>query len=626
MFFRSNTKMNFKLIPESILIFYIIFLPFTISDPNSKLIARVETPHEELLQCVVSLSNEVNHFYSLLVTAIKFESFYIHDINNTKIVINVKNKLKLISKFIAFYRVIMILDTTDQFEGWIKQLKLLRSWDPRGRFIVAILNTTSRDDIARIFEVAWGYYVVNIDVIILQTIGEKVINVYTYFPYNATNCTANLSPTLLFTCEGYKTANQIFPEKSPSDFQGCEVKMMAFTFAPFVINHTGVKTKAKTAGQEVVLIHELERMLKFKIKYIPQNYSDWGWRSSGRKYSNMYNDTLYRNIDLFYGKVPFNSEYFDDFDNSIPYFIDILHWWVPAAKQIPKWQNSFKLYRPMVWGLIHIILVLNSLLWFVFSKAAAEPEQLYKHFSGVFLIVWQTLAQNAAKFPLSNSMRVLYITWTFFCLLWCCIFQSKLTSVLTRPKYEHQISNVQELLKSKLKYGFPAEMSRYFADPNDMNQKTILNNFIPCPSMDVCVNRTAFQKDFASFRNRRQTLYLMKKYFLNQYGRPMIYGFKEGILTFPHIVMLRGYPFYDHLNFGILRLCDTGFVSKWSKDVESSYTFDVDLKNKLTPLSIDNYVLALMTYGFCITCSSLCFIYEVCSASKCIKKLKKNKK
>lgn len=558
---------------------------------------------DDLSKCIVTLSNNYSHKYTLLITAVNLNTLQLWNISNTKIIISVNETLHLISSTIVFEKVIMILNTIQQFKHWIDELKLMRSWNPRGKFVIAILQ---QENIVEIFKVAWSYYVLNINVIVYnQTRGSWYI--YTYFPYKT--CKNNIQSELLYSCDNITKV--IFPEKIPEDFQGCNVKIMAPIVPPYVLSTTKPdRSSPKSVGLEVVLMHHLSELLNFSEEYIPQKFPDWGVRLlPARKYNFIYNVTFHRGIDMFFGKVPFDGHFFEDFENSYPYFIDITHWWVPAAREIPRWKNAVNIFHYEVWTVIFFSIFVNGGLWYLFGRRYNEV--VFKYLPTSLLGSWQVLLQSGITQPRNINLKIIYLSWTLFSLLISTAYQSQLISILSKPQYENQISTTRELLASKLKFGFSAPMTRYFSDPNDETHIAVTKNFIDCPLSEECVNRTAFKRDFAVMKNRRQTMYLMKKYYLNKEGKPMMYGFQDGVLALPHMVAYKGYPFLDKINIGIMKMLDHGLMQKWNSDVAKLIKYDVELKTNLRPLSLESYAVVFLIYFILIGLAIVSFFLEI---------------
>lgn len=75
-------------------------------------------------------------------------------------------------------------------------------------------------------------------------------------------------------------------------------------------------------------------------------------------------------------------------------------------------------------------------------------------FIALFILILNIIILGSVKLPKTIRMRFLVIFWTIFSLLVATIYQSKLVAILMKPMYEHQISNVREMLDFPLKIIF----------------------------------------------------------------------------------------------------------------------------------------------------------------------------
>ncbi|XP_055842729.1 uncharacterized protein LOC129909680 [Episyrphus balteatus] len=120
------------------------------------------------------------------------------------------------------------------------------------------------EEIEAIFEYCWNYYIVNVSVLLEDSIGK--VRMFTYFPFNNKKCFS----TSVVEITGLKFKD-IFPSKSFNLHQ-CEL-IAALWFGPPYISWKGAPTEINTLlGLEGQLLIEVARNMNFTLKVvIPQN-------------------------------------------------------------------------------------------------------------------------------------------------------------------------------------------------------------------------------------------------------------------------------------------------------------------------------------------------------------------
>lgn len=440
-----------------------------------------------------------------------------------------------------------------------------------------------------VFEEAFKYYITNVNII-------KGNKVYTYFPYN-NSCGSNYDPILISTC---KNAFELYPNKLPKNLNGCKIKMLAQGVEPFVLNVTLKNRSAREGGLEVKIMNTIAEKYNFSENYLEHNESVWGFRLKDGSYTGHYKKLIERKADLFFGIAP--PDYHEDFDLTTMHLIEQVTWWVPIANFKPRWRNIIDVYRTSIWILMVIALVLITVIW-KFIGIHLETSVRYKELFLCFMIHWHSLLQGSVLSPKSGMLRFLFILWILFSIVLSCSYQSQLISFLTKPLRERQISNTKELIESKMRLAFsPKAAEIFFNNPDDPVHRYITtSNYLPCPLGEICVNRTAFQRDVATFKSERQISFLMKTYYLDSNGKPLIYGFKDANVMTAKFVLRKGYPLLEIINDMLLRLRENGLIRKWDKDVTNTNNFSD--KEQLVALSI------LHLYG-----AYACLLVGNCSA------------
>lgn len=501
------------------------------------------------------------------------------------------NDLLKLKKFNAY---ILIFDTIQQWQNWLSKIYHHWNWNPAAKFSAIfkedVINMTE------VFKICWLYNLVDFNL-------HYDNKVYTYFPYNSSNCTINFNAVKIHTC-GEEIKN-IFPNKIPKTLNGCEIKLLGNTIPPYVINVLANRNNPNKAGFETTMLHTISKKLNFTDTYIKHTFKIWGNRLPNGTYTDMFSALIDKSADLMFGMADITLDSVE-LDTVTLHIHDELIWWVPIAGQEPVWRNFLKIYKPFMWLSVLLAVILNSSIWWIISKILTQNKF---NFINSLLITICSFLQLTVVPPSSASLRCLFIFWVAFTLILATAYQSQLISILTQPRYEHQISSIEELINSKLKFGFYTPVSSFYTNPNSSIESYIYNNYIACPLTEECLNRSAFKRDFAVAKNKRQTYYLMKKYYSYPDGRPMLFGFGNGMKIRPRVIVQRGYPLLKLFNPLIVRLKESGIINYW--DYEFTHARKVPVKSVHFPLTISHLQYGFLSLGFGLCFSVLVFFGEV---------------
>lgn len=71
------------------------------------------------------------------------------------------------------------------------------------------------------------------------------------------------------------------------------------------------------------------------------------------------------------------------------------------------------------------------------------------------------------EMPRTTRLRVLFLLWLFYCLHINTVCFTSLTTFSIRPGFEHEVQNVEEIVKSEVQYGFHECYDKYFNDSTE---------------------------------------------------------------------------------------------------------------------------------------------------------------
>lgn len=302
-----------------------------------------------------------------------------------------------------------------------------------------------------------------------------------------------------------------------------------------------------------------------------------------------------------------NDSLHSAFDGTVYHIETKAVWFVPSSQQIAQWKNLTIIFEKEVWLAILLILIINGTVWwFVARRRENQPE--FKDIILCILGSFRVLLQGSVQNPQNVLMRVLVITWTLSCLLLFTAHQCQLTGILTSPLYEPQISNLEELVSSDLKYGVYPILLSLFSEAN-WAQRRILQNYEYCSLDTTCLDRVAYKRDFGTIKNERQGKYLIPRVYSYPNGKSMIYGFKDFVfVVWARYYTHKGYPFLRRMDSILLRLQAGGFIAKWENDIVQSGKSQ-DIANHLA-LTLDHLQSAFYLWVIGIFTAFFVFLVE----------------
>lgn len=344
-------------------------------------------------------------------------------------------------------------------------------------------------------------------------------------------------------------------------------------------------------------------------EFLNHSYVHWGFKYPNGSYSLMYKDLYNKKADVMFGFTYGNSTYNSDFDQSFSHLLDPSVWWVPIASQTPPWKNILAIYDQTLWIIILSTTLIIGFIWWI----AGKNNEVIKRYNDLIFSILESfyaLLQGSVESPLFFINRLLFLIWIIASLLLCSAYQCKLVSFLTKPIHENQISNLQQLVESKLQIGFYPTVAQGFNESHNWVHEQILNSYIPCPLTNECINRTAYKRDFATFKNQRSGLYLIPKYFTTPDGKSMLFKFEEfGILSVIRYMTVKNWVYLERFNLILTRLQASGLIHKWDRDMRLDGKY-ID-SQELTILSLNHLLSAFYVLFIGVMVSFIVLIFEL---------------
>lgn len=157
--------------------------------------------------------------------------------------------------------------------------------------------------------------------------------------------------------------------------------------------------------------------------------------------------------------------------SSIPYYTDDLTWCIAKAGLAPTWLNVFKIFDVSTWIVIAVMLLLTTIVLHKFKKSDRNHENL----GWSFLITLSMTISNPGHYqPNKFFIKIFFMTLAIYGMNFGAAYHSILISVLTSPRYDKQISSLNEILNNNFKISGGHHILTYFKENNEVEFFLIL--------------------------------------------------------------------------------------------------------------------------------------------------------
>lgn len=494
-------------------------------------------------------------------------------------------------------------ETDDVIEDVIEKLQFLRysaSWNPRARFIVTVAMPAklqnSQETARLLLEEMSLWNILNVIVIVkapdIQTTKEdsEMINIhvqnfqiYTWFPYQAPDRCSNVRDVTVldvWLMEGNGRFNNnvnLFPDKIKYNLNGCPITAATFpvdfAVGPYRYldkNDSTTPYVTYESGLEVSYIKLVAEKLNLTLRFRPPpaNNEKWGNLTDDGTFTGLLGDVVYDRADIGFAAWPLHPRLLMIMDATKSYYRDDWLWWVPCAKEVPRWKSISMVFLPSTWIALLVSVIFAVVV--ILCMVTCEPTELktYRNFVNCVSNVWATvLGVSIPLMPKTVPVRMFLISWIWYCLAINTIFQTFLISFLIEPGLQHQMNSIEEILASKVKYGYNEGFDVAVHDAEDELSKVILQNRIACNEGNTppCLDWMAHHGNF-SLLCSKLTLdrYLLIPEYLDKNGKPLIC--QAGGLFFPLnyvTYMAKWNPLLNRFNDMITRILESGILGNW---------------------------------------------------------------
>lgn len=298
---------------------------------------------------------------------------------------------------------------------------------------------------------------------------------------------------------------------------------------------------------------------------------------------------IFSEVEMMIGGLTENSESRALLTPSVKYYQDDLTFCVAKALLAPSWMNVFAIFDAITWLFVFLLLLVSSyLLW---KNSIIDDQSQGNIFWGFLQGLALTLCNCATYAPRMLGIRFFYMCFAIYGMHFNTAYQSFLITVLTRPRFQTQISTVDMAIAQGLHFKGSENTFNYFVSNLDSKEgkaaQYIVKNFEICTDIDECLYElsTDLKLAVAVSREHSENSPLMSKMNMYCFTRSNnIYNYLISVLA------RRDHHLLSRINRNIRGVLEAGLLSKWQLDSQR----ESDLKNfKATGDEEDNATIVL---------------------------------
>ncbi|XP_058837724.1 uncharacterized protein LOC131693691 [Topomyia yanbarensis] len=509
---------------------------------------------------------------------------------------------------------LLLITDSSELDAPINQLRRLPTWNPLAQVVVLFTSEMTplvfeievRNALQKLFE----HSVLNVNVMV-QRYGTSVLEVWTWFPYENGECADDIAKIrLIDECEyvevpldnleetignteftnpefehvnatqaNYSVENleveqssvlpmiqletvwmfrekhffSDFGPKIPKDYNYCPLKISTVVWEPFVVGNETVIEK----GLEVLMIEAITARMKLTPVYEVIDPGRATARITADNQTGFYADLIQRRTDVMIGGLYENPISRKLLSSSIPYYQDELTWCVPTARHAPKWLNVFIIFNVWIWLVAILIVFVGAAVIYCFNHIEQKYPENYTWMALQSLAL--SLSVYAHYWPSKFSTRCFLIGYMIYGLHWNAAYHSFLISVLTRPRFETQISSVDAAIADGFQFT-GAENSLVHFDKPDATSKYISSVYKICQDMDECLAQLHSERALAVAISRAHS------HNSKSIGEAEIFCFDRtnNIQTYSVGMMVKkDFHLLPKINDLIRRISESGLLGKW---------------------------------------------------------------
>lgn len=450
----------------------------------------------------------------------------------------------------------------------IKSISLTSSFNEEAKYLILINNPRKRDGgklvASEVLELLFvNYRAVN--TVILYASDAFSYDIYTGDPYHGDEIECGKMTTLnIGRCTNGKFVDRSFTKKQlrinkvPTEMNSCTFNFCARVQEPFV-------NEGCHDGLEILIMQTLQEEMGFDIA-TTCSVLDRGEPTENGTWTDLLGQVRTDACDIIAGAFFPDPEVHADFAGTDFYLQDFYTFYVQKAALAPRWKGLVTIFKIKAWSAFGVVLIVSWIFWLLMGIISRESQQHHQVILTFMNVLAVSLGVSANNRPLLSPLRVFFCVLALYALTITAIYTSKLITVFTHPKFDHQIDTIEELLEIGLPIGGRLENMDWFDNGDELDELVF----------DQYNHSVAFRPSTASLariKNGEIALLVSKLYVRSNKYRNSVHGITSSMFS-NHLEMIveRGFPLLRRINEVLAALRDMGFISKLFIDFKYNMT------------------------------------------------------
>jgi len=522
---------------------------------------------------------------------------------------------------------IILTTSVTVLQNQLQRLSNSSYWNPRGRFVVALLNSFYDPPLMAqlLLKELRKHEIANSVALVPNEEGEHIpgFNSYTWYPYQSTRqCIEVKNVTLLDTWvkkgNGYfLKKTHLFPQKISKNLHGCPLRIVTretiFTVThPYLVflGRCNITKLMYKDGWEVKLLNIITKTMNMTLHYLDPVDDFWDLTDSKGNYAGFTRELLNDRADVSLGLLIVRVPLPVVLVPTRPYHWGQLSWYVPCGSRFPRWMSISRMFYGSVWVLLVMSVVLSMPV--ITFLARFSDDSHYKTASNTFFSTWASiLSVSVPAMPRTWPLRCFFMSWICYSLAVGTVFQTYLTSFLIDPGIMPHPRNLEELARSDMKLGFAYKDEVFYQDRTDSQARHILAKKVECSASDTCYIWAKEYKNLSILTS--DLLYKFQSSKIPSYNTSSnsLCQIEDGVVERGQIVMVlpKGSALLDRINDIIFHVVEAGVFGEWVKMtdhmqmVKEKAFFPGGLSDEYYKLSLEHLQSAfyLLLFGHCLS-------------------------
>jgi hypothetical protein len=175
-----------------------------------------------------------------------------------------------------------------------------------------------------------------------------------------------------------------------------------------------------------------------------------------------------------------------------------------------------------------------------------------------------TVGVSVTEMPRSSRLKLTLLVLVWYCFAMSTVFQTFFTSFLVDPGYQEQLTTLEGLLESGMKFGYRRDYIKFYEESPDWRHKELIARREECSPEDVCLHRIRETGDFSTLAEEWYVQNFTSS--INDHSFLCILNDDDYFFVFLSVYAQKGSFLLDFFNRIVTFATESGMVVKADRD------------------------------------------------------------